>query len=86
MPTYDYRCETNGRVVEVRHGMSETVSTWGELCERAGIEPGQTPAESPVQRLITGGYVITGSAGSAKAEAPSCGAGFGCGGGMCGLN
>jgi predicted nucleic acid-binding Zn ribbon protein len=83
MPTYDYRCEANGRVVEVRHGMNETLTTWGELCERAGVQPDDTPSETPVQRLISGGYVIT---GSGKTDAPACSTGPCCGGGVCGLN
>ena len=48
MPTYDYRCNTNGRVLEVSHRMSENLSTWGELCRQAGVETGDTPAEAPV--------------------------------------
>ncbi|MGH8290817.1 MAG: hypothetical protein ACREV7_17690 [Steroidobacteraceae bacterium] len=40
MPTYEYRCEANGRVLEVRHNMAERLSSWGELCERAGVAPG----------------------------------------------
>ncbi len=36
MPTYDYRCETNGQVVEVKHGMSEVLKTWGY---QAGCRP-----------------------------------------------
>ena len=84
MPSYDYRCEANGRVVEVRHGINEKLATWGEVCARAGLEPGDTAADTPVQRLITGGSVVSSSALS-NPEAPACGAG-GCGGGMCGLN
>lgn len=84
MPTYDYRCETNGRTVEVRHSMNERLATWGEICERAGIEPGETHPESPVQRLITGGLYVS-SAALKNAEAPSCGTG-GCSTGFCGLN
>ena len=53
MPKYDYHCETNGRTVEVMHRMSETITTWGELCARAGIAPEDTPAEAPVGRIIT---------------------------------
>ena len=49
MPTYDYRCEANGRVVEVNHRMSEAISTWGELCQKAGIDQGETAADSPVK-------------------------------------
>lgn len=55
MPTYDYRCEANGQVVEVVHRISETITNWGELCVRAGIDPGETPANAPVVRHITGG-------------------------------
>lgn len=84
MPSYDYRCEANGQVVEVRHSMSESLATWGEVCERAGLEVGDTSADAPVQRLITGGNVVSSSSLS-NPEAPSCGMG-GCGGGMCGLN
>jgi predicted nucleic acid-binding Zn ribbon protein len=86
MPTYDYRCDANGRVVEVSHRMSEKLGTWGELCERAHLDCGDTPADAPVQRLATGGNVIGSSTlGSGFDPAPACGAG-GCGNGMCGLN
>lgn len=50
MPTYDYRCPANGRVLEVFHGMSERVASWGELCALAGIEPGETDPQAPVER------------------------------------
>ena len=33
MPTYDYLCAENGRVVAVFHGMSTRIATWGELCD-----------------------------------------------------
>ena len=52
MPFYDYFCEANQETVEVMHGMNESVSTWGELCALADIEPGETPSDSPVKRLI----------------------------------
>lgn len=84
MPTYDYRCEANGQMVEVNHRMSEEVKTWGELCEKAGIEPGETPTDAPVVRMATGGNVITGSS-SGGGDLPPC-AGGGCPGGMCGLS
>jgi hypothetical protein len=86
MPTYDYRCDTNGQVVEVSHRMSENLATWGELCTRAGIASGDTPADSPVHRLATGGNVISStSRGSGAAPAPSCASGACCPGGFCGL-
>ncbi len=83
MPTYDYLCEANGRVVEVKHRMSETLSNWGEVCELAGIEADDTPVDAPVQRLATGGQVVK-SSSLGDSSAPPCGAGS-CGGGMCGL-
>jgi len=52
MPRYDYLCPANGRIVEVRHGIDERLSSWGELCARAGVEPGATPAEASVERVI----------------------------------
>jgi len=84
MPTYDYRCEANGQVLEVSHSMRETLRTWGELCERAGADPGDTPLDSPVQRLATGGNLISSENLGSGSAPPTCGAG-GCGTGMCGL-
>lgn len=83
MPTYDYACAVNGAVVEVKHGINETVSTWGELCALTGIEPGATPANTPVQRMITGGGVVK---SSSLGSAPPCQSGPCCGGGGCGMN
>jgi hypothetical protein len=83
MPTYDYRCEVNDRVIEVKHGMNESIKTWGALCEHAGIEPGDTPGDTPVVRLISGGHFVSG--GSASSDLPACTTGS-CGGGFCGLN
>lgn len=80
MPTYDYRCTANGQVIEISHGMHERLRTWGEVCARAGIAPGDIPAGSPVEKLITGTQVLRGLTD----DLPSCGTG-GCGGGMCGL-
>lgn len=85
MPTYDYRCEVNGLTVEVNHRMSEEIHTWGELCERAGIELGETQADAPVRRLATGGQVVR-SSSLGDASAPACSSGPCCSGGMCGLN
>lgn len=86
MPTYDYCCDTNGRVLEVSHRMSESLATWGELCTRAGIDNGDTPVDAPVHRLATGGNVISsGSRGSGAAPAPACNSGACCPNGFCGL-
>ncbi len=86
MPTYDYLCPANGRVVEVSHKMSEQVANWAELCRRAGLTLDDTPGKTPVERLITGGNVVhSGSLGS-KQERPCdsgpCGTPV-CGGGGC---
>ena len=83
MPTYDYRCEGNGSVVEVNHGMSVVLTNWGELCEAAGIDPDGTPADSPVTKLATGGQVV--KSGSLKNPEPPCASGSCCGGGACGI-
>lgn len=85
MPTYDYRCEKNDTVIEVRHGMSLTVKTWGELCDLAGIDPGVTEKVTPVVRLATGGNVVKSS--TLKNNMPSgCNQGMCCGGGGCALD
>jgi len=81
MPTYDYLCETNGRVVEVSHKMSEQLTTWGALCKRAGIDAGTTPKASAVARLITGGAVIH-SSNLGSTERP-CDYGTSCGSCAC---
>ena len=83
MPTYDYHCPANDKVVEVKHRISESVSSWGELCELAGIEPGDTPAETPVEKLITGGGIVK---SKSMGSEPPCVSGPCCGGGGCGHN
>ncbi|NKN31767.1 zinc ribbon domain-containing protein [Marichromatium bheemlicum] len=85
MPTYDYRCDANDRVIEVSHRMSETLSTWGELCARAGIEPGDTAPETPVRRLATGGNLIASTSLGSGAAPACCPSGSCCSNGMCGL-
>ena len=85
MPTYDYLCEANGRIVEVSHSMADRLGTWGELCRKAGIALEGTPGNARVRRLITGGSVVhAGSLGS-KQERP-CDSGPCCGGGNCALD
>ncbi|GGC05526.1 hypothetical protein GCM10011352_34630 [Marinobacterium zhoushanense] len=79
MPTYDYLCPSNGRVLEVRHSMSERLTTWAELCKLAEIDPGDTAAEAPIERLANGGQIVSRSSlGDKQAPcqmgAPCCGA------------
>jgi len=89
VPTYEYRCEANGCLVEVRHNMAERLATWGELCARAEISPGKTNPAAPVEKLISAGFINAGSGsgpGTSEpaCEAPGCGSGF-CGTGACGM-
>ena len=82
MPSYDYRCPENNQIVEVKHSITETLKTWGEVCERAGIGLDDTSADAPVERLITGGgFVKSSSMGSA----PPCESRAPCCGGVCGF-
>jgi len=32
--------------------MSERLKTWADVCARADLDPGSTPSQSPVVRLI----------------------------------
>ena len=83
MPTYDYFCETNGVRQEVMHKMAQTVDTWGELCRLAGVEPGDTPLDTPVKKLITGAAVVDSK--TLSNPEPACASGGCCKGGVCGL-
>ena len=85
MPTYEYLCESNGRVLEVQHKMAERLETWGELCARAGIAVGRTPAATPVKKLMSGAFVASGRSAAtdnAMCAAEGCASGP-CGSGMC---
>jgi hypothetical protein len=86
MPMYEYRCESNGRLIEVQHKMDERLLTWGELCERAGISAGPTDPQAKVEKLMSAGFINAGSAPGADLGAcdmGGCGA-EACGGGYCG--
>jgi len=71
VPTYEYRCDANDRLVEVRHKMAESIATWGELCARAGISLGGTDPLAPVEKLMSAGFIGK-SASSPACEMPSC--------------
>ena len=83
MPTYDYLCESNERIVEVRHKMNEVISNWGELCEYATIEAGSTALDAPVRKLANGGQVVT-SGNLKDSNVPPCSTGGACPSGGCG--
>ncbi len=59
--------------------MREQITTWGELCQLAGRDLGETPADAPVERMISGGAVLSGGARSEPEPSPCCP------GGTCGL-
>ncbi len=52
MPLYRYYCPQNDTIVEVRHGMRESVERWGALCALAGRPVGPTDPEAPVERHL----------------------------------
>lgn len=76
MPCYEYRCRSNGRTLEVRHGMSEHVETWGELALKAGADVGDTPSDAPVERLMS--VPAPPAASSGRPEFQGCGQGCAC--------
>jgi hypothetical protein len=84
MPSYDYRCEANQQVYEIKHSMSLHIHTWGELCEQAGISLGEITPDTPVTKLISGGGLVK-SSSLKNPDAPPCMSGGGCPGGSCGL-
>ena len=66
MPSYDYFCDENGVTIEVVHAMSDRLQTWGELCERAGLELGETDACATVRLVITKAPMMNTPAGNAE--------------------
>jgi hypothetical protein len=76
MPYYEYHCSSNGQTLEVRHSMSESLSTWGEVAERAGLATGDTPTDAPVARLMSTPVPLTGSGPDAGFQ--GCGSGCAC--------
>jgi hypothetical protein len=68
MPSYDYYCPANAQTLEVRHSINDLLTTWGELCTQAQVDPGDTPLDSPVQRRISGGVFISSVKTSTTAE------------------
>ena len=76
MPYYEYHCASNGRTLEVRHSMSERLETWSQVAEVAGFDVGETPADAPVERLLSTPVPITGSGSDGGFE--GCGSGCAC--------
>lgn len=88
MPTYDYFCEANQRTIEVRHPMDHMVKTWGELCELAKSDLGETARNAKVIKVINGGFPMSGQTVPESCRPDSCDApsGMCCGGGACDWN
>jgi len=78
MPYYEYHCGTNGQTLEVRHGMSERLSTWGELTELTDVEPGDTPSDAPIERLMSAPVPLSGSSAGPSGDSGFQGCGSGC--------
>ena len=55
MPLYDYQCPTNGTQIEIHHSMATTIFTWGKLCELSKHPLGDTPADTPVEKIMGAG-------------------------------
>jgi len=53
MPVYEYRCDENGKTIEVNHAVGSRIRTWGELCYTAQIALGNTDPLAPVRKIIT---------------------------------
>lgn len=58
MPIYSYLCPSTNQKLDVMHSINEKAQTWGELCRLAKLDPGDTPEDTPVRRLITAPAVI----------------------------
>ena len=61
----------NNQTVEVLHGMEELISTWGDLCECAGIEQGETPEDTVVTKKLSAISLLSkgeGERGDSKAD------------------
>jgi len=80
MPTYEYYCEANERTVEVMHAMRDNMSTWGELCLQAEIDPGGTPRETAVERKLSTISLLSKKGESTNTTGGGCcGGSVGCG-------
>ncbi len=76
MPTYEYFCQANNQTIEVLHPMDDTLETWSELCNCAGIEVGETPSHSPVEKKLSAVSLLPKKA--VVSSDGCCGGGCGC--------
>ena len=80
MPTYDYRCEANNKIYEVKHAMSHSPKTWAELCDITGLDRKGIPGNTPVKKVLNTAAVVKPSSLKSLSLEPPCKTG-GCGGG-----
>ena len=59
MPLYEYYCKANRRTYEVRHSITRSPATLGELLEFEAVDCAGAPAEAPIIRLISAGYLVS---------------------------
>ncbi|MEE9405365.1 MAG: hypothetical protein V3V20_10760 [Algisphaera sp.] len=85
MPTYEYFCPENGQSVEVLHPMSTTLNTWGEICSTQDLDLGNTPANTPVEKLLGTGMVLTNARAARNDNCGGPSPSGGCCGGGCGM-
>ena len=78
MPTYDYLCPENGRELSVFHAMSIRVATWGDLCDLAEVDAGNTDRATPVERRMGTGFVLSPKSGKPSGFGGGCCSGGGC--------
>jgi len=79
MPTYEYFCDANNQSVEVLHSMHKTLSTWGELCDCAGIDIGKTEHQASIEKKLSAVSLLPKKDVSSKPQTGCCGGGCGCG-------
>ena len=84
MPTYEYYCESNGKSIDVIHAMNRELTTWGELCEVAEVDCGDTPKDAPVIRQLSAIAALVPKGGKGQRGSSGGGSGGGCCGGGCG--
>lgn len=79
--TYEYFCEENGKTIEVQHDWKVKVVTWGQLCEILEVEPGDTPENVPVTRLMSAPTLLTQKPAERRPGLHPIGCSCGCGSG-----
>ena len=55
MISYEYFCPENGKTISVKHSITTSIKTWGELCKITGQSLDSTPPDVPIERIIFGG-------------------------------